>query len=420
MKISVFSTRPIGVCGVVLAVAAISAVGSDNPALTIACGLVTALTIGLLWRLGEAPAALMAAGLQLSQVVMPVLYANLLGVPVQAVSSNHLDPTSAIWFALAAMLSLVVGLWRGQLKKQAAAASILLREAKSWSVQSAFVFCIVTLSLAAVFEVLGGLSEGLRQVFLAASGVQWLGVFVLATVCMAQRRGFGFLLLVTCLEVVKGFTGYFADFKMVFFVLFVGVFSVHPKLKPGIILGGLMVGSVALTLGAFWSATKGNYRSFASGHSVGQVIVVPIEDRLGYLMNKMYESDWTTMSVGFDRLAQRWGYVDFLAATMRNVPAHLPYENGALIGAAVMHVIEPRLLFPDKPRLNDNELTAKYAGFRLDANDEFRDFSQFGLCRGAIYRLRVLGHNHCNVRSGFSRRSLLQIRVFIALAADNR
>ena len=350
MKISAFSSRPIGVCGVVLAAAAISAIGSDNPALTIACGLVTALTIGLLWRLGEAPATLMAAGLQLSQVVMPVLYANLLGVPIQAVSLNRIDPTSAIWFALAAMLSLVVGLWRGQLEKQARAASILLLEAKSWSVQSAFVFCIITLSLAAVFEVLSGLSEGLRQVFLAASGVQWLGVFVLATVCVAQRRGFGFLLLVTCLEVVKGFTGYFADFKMVFFVLLVGVFSVHPRLKPGTILGGLVAGSVVLALGAFWSATKGNYRSFASGHSVEQVIVVPVEDRLGYLMNKMYESDWTTMSIGFDRLARRWGYVDFLAATMRNVPAHMPYENGALIGAAVMHVIEPRLLFPDKPQ----------------------------------------------------------------------
>ena len=79
---------------------------------------------------------------------------------------------------------------------------------------------------------------------------------MLATVCVAQRRGFGFLLLVTCLEVVKGFTGYFSDFKMVFFVLLVGVFSVHPKLKPGTILGGLVAGSVVLALGAFWSATK--------------------------------------------------------------------------------------------------------------------------------------------------------------------
>ena len=365
MKISAFSSRPIGVCGIVLAAAAVSAIGSDNPALTVACGLVTALTIGLLWRLGEAPAILMAAGLQLSQVVMPVLYANLLGVPIQAVSLYRSDPTSAIWFALAALLSLVLGLWHSQLGKKPRAVSTLLLEAKSWNVQSAFVFCIVTLSLAAVFEVLSTVSEGLRQVFLAASEVQWLGVFVLAAVCVAQRRGLGFLLLVTCLEVVKGFTGYFSDFKMVFFVLLVGVFSVHPKLKPRTILGGLVAGSILLMLGAFWSATKHDYRSFANGHSAQQVIVVPIEERLGYLMNKIYESDWTTMRIGFNRLAQRWGYVDFLAATMRNVPAHVPYENGALLGAAIMHVIEPRLLFSDKPRLDDNQLTAKYAGSRF-------------------------------------------------------
>ena len=49
---------------------------------------------------------------------------------------------------------------------------------------------------------LSGLSEGLRQAFIAASGVQWLGVFVLANVCVAHRRGLGFLLLVTGLEVV--------------------------------------------------------------------------------------------------------------------------------------------------------------------------------------------------------------------------
>ena len=92
MKTSALSSRPIGVCGVVFAATVISAIESDNPALTIACGLVIALTIGLLWRLGEAPATLMAAGLQLSQVVMPVLYANLLGVPIQAATLQSHRP----------------------------------------------------------------------------------------------------------------------------------------------------------------------------------------------------------------------------------------------------------------------------------------------------------------------------------------
>ena len=363
---------------------------------------------------------LMATGLQLSQAVIPVLYANLLGVPVQAVSLHRVDPTSAIWFALAAMLSLVLGLWLSQLGKKPRVASVLLPEAKSWNVQSAFVFCIVTLSLAAVFGMLSGLAEGSRQVFIAASGVQWLGVFVLASVCVAHRRGLSFLLLVIGLQVVLGFTGYFSDFKMVFFVLLVAVFSVHPKLKPGTILAGLVTGSVVLTLGAFWSATKKDYRSFASGHSAEQVIVAPFEDRLSYMLNKMYVSDWTTMSIGFERLAQRWGYVDFLAATMRNVPDHIPYENGTLIGAAVMHVIEPRFLFPDKPRLDDNQLTAKYAGFRLDARTSSGTSVGLGYVAGVLHRLRGPRHNRCNVCSGLSRWSLLLFHVSIAFASGNR
>ena len=77
------------------------------------------------------------------------------------------------------------------------------------------------------------ISEGLRQALLAAGGVQWLGVFVLASICLAQRRGYGYLLIVTCLEIVKGFTGYFSDFRLVFFVLLVAIFWRGQNSVPG-------------------------------------------------------------------------------------------------------------------------------------------------------------------------------------------
>ena len=92
---------------------AMSAVGSDDPTLTVACGVVAALAVGLLWRLGEPPALLMVAGLQLLQVVTPLLYANFLGVPLQSLFDLG-DLSSATEFALAAMLSLVVGIRCGQ------------------------------------------------------------------------------------------------------------------------------------------------------------------------------------------------------------------------------------------------------------------------------------------------------------------
>ena len=72
-----------------------------------------ALTAGLLWRLGEPPALLFAVLLPLSQVVMPLLYANLLGQPIRG-ELRGVDVNSAIWFGLFAMLALALGMWCGQ------------------------------------------------------------------------------------------------------------------------------------------------------------------------------------------------------------------------------------------------------------------------------------------------------------------
>src|SRR5262249_7605852 len=121
------------------------------------------------------------------------------------------------------------------------AALALHREAAAWSPRGAFVFCVVTIVLSAMFQVLAALFDGLRQPALACSGIQWVGVFMLACVCTAQRRGFGYLLIVTGLQVVKGFAGYFGDFRIVFFVLIVAIFGVRLKLRPLTLLTGMAV-----------------------------------------------------------------------------------------------------------------------------------------------------------------------------------
>lgn len=82
------------------------------------------------------------------------------------------------------------------------------------------------------------------------------------------------------------------------------------------------------------------------------------------------------MSTGFARLVSRWGYVDLLAATMSHVPAAVPFQDGALIGAAVMHVLQPRLLFPDKPPLpSDTDNAIRYSGIQYDLGGNARETS---------------------------------------------
>jgi hypothetical protein len=54
---------------------------------------------------------------------------------------------------------------------------------------------------------------------------------------------------------------------------------------------------------------------------------------------------------------------------MRNVPKHVPFQEGVQIGGTVLHVLQPRFIFPDKPPLmNDSEVLQKYTGLRWGAS----------------------------------------------------
>jgi hypothetical protein len=217
--------------------------------------------------------------------------------------------------------------------------------------------------LSASFVALGGIYDGLRQPLLAAGRVEWAGVFALTYVCTAQRRGLVYVVLIASFELIKGITGFFAEFKEVFVVILIGVVAASPRVKPRTAMIGLVLAGATLAMGAFWSAIKADYRTYVSEGSWQQSALVPLEDRLDYLAHRVSETDAETMEFGFDILVRRWGYVDLLSATISNVPAKVPYENGALIGASVMHMLQPRLLFPDKPPLaSDTDVAIRYSG----------------------------------------------------------
>jgi hypothetical protein len=51
---------------------------------------------------------------------------------------------------------------------------------------------------------------------------------------------------------------------------------------------------------------------------------------------------------------------------MERVPETLPHEGGARLAEAILHVLTPRVLFPDKPEVrSDTEVTARYTGLPL-------------------------------------------------------
>jgi hypothetical protein len=69
-------------------------------------------------------------------------------------------------------------------------------------------------------------------------------------------------------------------------------------------------------------------------------------------------------------LVERLSYVDYFGAVLDYVPAHRPHENGGLLWKAIVHMLAPRILFPDKPALpSDSEMTMSYTGLLVASGD---------------------------------------------------
>jgi hypothetical protein len=341
-------------------------VNGESANLTMAAGCVTVLAVYLLWTPGQPPTLLLLAALHLLQAETALVYANFLGVHVNTLSEFGVDLEKATAYALGGVLALILGMFFGGLGPAIWPASIARREARDTKPSSAFRFCCVSLGLAAAFHQLGNLSEGVRQFFLAAAGIEWIGIFVLSYVCLQQKRGFGYLLAVVALEVILGFTGFFGGFKTVFLVLFVAFAAARPKVNFVTAGAIAVVAGVALLLTVFWSEIKTDYRRFLNNGVDAQVVLVSMESRFEFLEERISNADLQTLASGFDKLLMRMSYVEFFGAAINFVPESRPHENGAMIGRAVEHILFPRMLFPDKAPLPlDTTVTAAYTGLAM-------------------------------------------------------
>jgi hypothetical protein len=186
---------------------------------------------------------------------------------------------------------------------------------------------------------------------------------------------------------------------------------------------------ILVLMGAWWSAIKKEYRTYLNQGQRLQVVVVPVEDRIAFLANKLAEIDEQTIAQGLELLVQRVGYVDYLAATMRYVPSRLPYQDGAQVGGTIMHILQPRFLFPDKPPVpSDSEVLEKYTGFRWGESsgpgtsvslgyvtELYVDFGPFGTVLGTFIIGLFVGRTYRYISSSKSLPALMNYGLAVML-----
>src|SRR5262249_48804347 len=91
------------------------------------------------------------------------------------------------------------------------------------------------------------------------------------------------------------------------------------------------------------------------------VVLRSLDERFEYLIEKASQFGGQQFDEGLEALLERLSYIDFLAVVMERVPKHIPHEGGTHLGGGVLHVLTPRILFPDKTEApSDTEVTAYY------------------------------------------------------------
>lgn len=342
---------------------------TSNPALTAAAILVLPVFMALLWRRGEPPVLLFAVGFQWVQVVTKVFQANSYGVTVAELTGKP-SIGLVVWLSLLGLLVLAVGMRLMLRRLGEARLEQARRELAAIRPVRAFWLYVALSVLAEVISTYAWSAGGLAQQMIALSEIRWIGLFLFAYVALAQKKMRLLLLAVVAYEVIGGI-GFFAGFKTPIFVLLIAVGTVRYNVRPSsVALAALLIG-VLFYAGAAWTAVKGEYRQFLNDGTRSQNQVVTQTEAVLGLFERLAMLSHAEVMDATHSMYNRLAYVEYFTAVTEYVPAARPHGEGEIWKASLMHVLMPRALFPDKPRLpSDSELTMEWTGYYLASEAE--------------------------------------------------
>lgn len=344
------------------------AISSENTLLTLAAFGLVPLFFKLHWSPRQFPILLFILGMQWLQVTMKIFHANVMGEPVENlfVSSSI---TQAIWYSMAGLLVLALGMRAGAGVRSHTVHTF--NRMYEFSLRQLWFAYLVSMIAGVLLKATIFAIPQLTQILLPLLNIRWVFFLLLLISVLLKRKGYQMVFIAVAFEVIIGFTGYFSQFKTVFYYLLVGYFAIRPKIgKREIILGSLML-SLVLLLSLFWTSVKVEYRVFLNQGTGQQTVDRTVGERFSWLGNAIVDDSQSSIGDSAENLASRVAYTDFFGYTIMWVPSRVDYQYGAVWGAAIRHILQPRLLFPDKPSLpSDSEQTMQYTGQFLASGEQ--------------------------------------------------
>lgn len=348
---------------ILVVISAIWSLTAPNAGLILAALATLLWLIHLLWRKGEPPILFVCMFMQLLQASTKVFQANSAGKSINDYNQSPYGEDS-VWYSLLSLCVIAFAAWLAmrKLNRNGDIYRAFVASAYQISIRTALWIYAFSFFVSIVLKLILFVVPQLTQILVVIINLKWACYALLAYVILIRRQHYAFLLGVFTLEMLLGFSGYFASFKEVLLVSGIVFLTIYYNFKPQLLV--LMAPGVYVVVYLFfvWTGIKQEYRSFLNGGSNQQVVNVSTSESLSKLYSLFSNFDTKGLKeaqeVAFDRLS----YTDMLMFCMETVPARLPFQNGILWGDAVGRVLKPRLFFPDKAPINDSEVANKYTG----------------------------------------------------------
>lgn len=385
-----------------LLIATLGAAISMAPREVAGSGLALSAIFLLLWRNSDPPVLLLPPLFQWTEVAIVPISTIWNRQPLNALSPSGANLEASAVFGLLGIICLAFGL-RIAMGRPVGIDQRLRKEVSLMHFEQTFRVSISLMAgcyvVAALYPYAGPAKELFRQV----STLKYVGFFIISYWCLVRRENMGILGIVVGFEIISGLTGFFANFKESLLVLILAALAARSNLRANDAIIISFVTALLLTVAIFWSAVKPSYRAFVNEGSGAQAVLVPIRDRIDFLAAEAASFDLDKVSIGFNALVARHGYIEYLARTMEYIPENAPHENGLLTLSVLRHISIPRFLDPNKPPLpDDTDVMAKYTGqINIWSKDTsislgylaelYVDFGYFGALLGTTVIGMILG-----------------------------
>jgi hypothetical protein len=309
----------------------------------------------------EGPPVLpLALTAQWVQVTSGVYYSGLTGRTLEATEGSDYRPMVLI--GLVCIVALAIGLRAGAelIRRRMPMPDFAPEYVADW--KTLVLVYIGGVVVTGVMQELAWRYPTLTQAILALTYARLALLYLLLRRLARPSLRWDLILVILAFEVGLGFTGYFSGFKEPMLLAGLAVLEVFEPRRVTHWATAVALAVLLAVASVMWMGVRTQFRQdfddevFAASRSVRL-------QRIQALSTDWFRQSSERVSEDLDRLVDRAWAIYYPALAIARVPDVLPHTDGHMMKAALIHLLTPRIVYPNKPDLpSDSELVRKYAG----------------------------------------------------------